>query len=244
MVSKRLRFILLIGMAGLLLLLPASSLAGGPPPAQGVRMTPMGHPTWSPADLHLFSAPIGTAASGYVEFAETALAILPPPNHVAHPVLMVGPGAPHAPPYTSEMAAGVAAQGYHQGVRFSGLEYSEGMGVFLVWMNVPAPGTTGSSPDFASGPIIANALFPIHVEAITNRNGRIFNPYVFTGDVPALNTVGFSVDGASHFPMYIADNADFGPTGTVMRGSYEYVITMVDTTGNGWRIEAHFAIAP
>lgn len=96
-------------------------------------MTPIGHPTWSPADFHLFAAPIGTAASGYVEFAETALAILPPPNHVAHPDLMVGPGASHAPPYTSEMGQGVAAQGYHQGVRFSGLEYSEGMGVFLVW---------------------------------------------------------------------------------------------------------------
>jgi hypothetical protein len=48
--------------------------------------------------VHLFSAPIGTAASGYAEFGETLAALLPPPNHRPHPDLGIGPGDPHSPP--------------------------------------------------------------------------------------------------------------------------------------------------
>ena len=206
----------------------------------------MGNPTWKPADLHLFSAPVGTADTGYAEFGETALAILPPPNHVFNPTLLVGPGAPHQPPYTSEMAQGVAALGYHQGVRFSRSEFSNGMGVWLTWMTVPAPGTAGSSPDFDSGPIIPNSLFPIHVEGVSLHNGQMFNPWLASFDVPALDQIDppFLVDGSSHFPVHIADNADFGPPGAKLRGSYVFRLQITDATGNGWKVEAHFAVGP
>lgn len=244
--SKSLRFALLLILVSAIAMLPAVALAAGPPPAQGVRTTPIGHPTWRPVDFHLFSAPMGTLASGYAEFGETALSLLPEPNHVLYPGLLVGPGAPHAGPYDSELATGVATQGFHEGVRFSTSEFSNGEGVFIVWMTVPAPGTTGSSPDFASGPIIPNSLFPIHVEGTTTHNGQMFDPYLTAFDVPALVDVDppFDVDGASHFPIFIADNADFGPVGGKLRGSYIYQLTMIDSSGNGWRIDAHFAVAP
>jgi hypothetical protein len=132
-------------------------------------------------------------------------------------------------------------------VRFNSTEFSNGNGVWLVWMNVPAPGTTGSSPDFASGSIIPNSLFPIHVEGVTSHNGRPFDPFLANFDVPALDQnldPPFAVDGHSHFPVFIADNADFGPPGTRLNGSYRYLLTMTDTTGRGWRIKAHFAVAP
>ncbi len=241
--SKFLQSALRVLLACVIMFLPSVALAAGPPPAQGVHIRPIGNPTWKPVDFHLFSAPIGTADTGYAEFGETVFGILPEPNHTYHPDLFVGPGAPHDPPYDHEMADGVAAQGFREGVRFSQAEFSNGMGIYAVWMNVPYPGTTGSSPDFASGPVIPNSLFPIHVVAISNRNGQVFNPFVFDGYVPALDTVGFDVDGHSHFPMFIADNADFGPGGK-LRGSYTYQITMLDETGNGWLIEAHFAVAP
>lgn len=217
-----------------------------PPPAQGVRATPIGTPTWQPVDFHLFSAPIGTAASGYAEFATTALGLLPPPTHVFHPALLVGPGVAHAPPYDAEVAAGVAANGYREGVRFGQAEFSDGMGIWLVWMNVPAPGSIGSSPDSASGPIIPNSVFPITFSAFNFHNGKEFS-FVGGGSVPPLDgslDPPFSVDGHSHFPFFLADNADFGPAGAKLRGSYRMVITMVDATGSGWSIEAHFAVAP
>jgi hypothetical protein len=234
----------LVGAAAATML--TAPLSADPPPAQGVRLTPIGNPTWKPVDFHLFSAPIGTAATGYAEFATTALAILPPPNHVFHPDLLVGPGAPHPPPYDSELADGVADLGFHEGVRFNTSEFSDGQGVFLVWMNVPTPGTTGSSPDFTSGPIVPNSLFPIHVSGVLLHNGKVFDPN-FAADVPPLDeslNPPFDVDGHSHFPIFLADTADIGPPGAKLRGSYEYQFEMTDQSGNGWRIEARFAVAP
>ena len=216
------------------------------PAADGVRITPIGNPTWSPVDFHLFSAPVGTAASGYIEFLQTTLALLPPPNHVFHPQLGVGPGAAHAPPYNSELANGVATEGFREGTRFALSEFSNGAGVYLVWMNVPSPGTTGSSPDFLSGAIIPNSLFPIHVTLKDLHSGKVFSG-VQEFDVPKLDgnlDPPFAVDGHSHFPVFIGDNADFGPPGGQVRGSYVYEITMIDQLGNGWRVEGHFVIAP
>jgi hypothetical protein len=237
--------LVLIGVATALL--PTVPLSADPPPARGVKLRPIGSPTWKPVDFHLFSAPVATPASGFAEFFQTGFDLLPPPNHVPVAGLGVGPGAPHQPPYDSELANGVAARGFREGVRFSTSEFSDGQGVFLAWMNVPAPGVTGSSPDFDSGPIIQNALFPISIVGETLHNNKQFSTTRFA--VPALDdeTVvpPFTVDGHSHFPIFIADNADIAEKADAkLRGSYRYEFTMIDSSGRGWRIEAHFAVAP
>jgi hypothetical protein len=245
--SKLLRSALAAFVVACTAMLYVTPVSSAPPPAHGVKATPIGNPTWKPVDFHLFSAPIGTAQTGYAEFADTALALLPPPNHVFVDGLFVGPGAPHAPPYDTEFANGVANLGYHEGVHFATSEFSGGSAVYLVWMTVPAPGTIGSSPDFVSGPIIPNALFPIHGIGTDEHDGK---PFSFVGEavVPPLDdaiAARFAgLDGHSHFPMYWADNADFGPAGAKLAGSYRYVIDMTDQTGNGWHVEAHFTIGP
>jgi hypothetical protein len=112
-------------------------------------------------------------------------------------------------------------------------------------MTVPDRGTTGSSPDFASGPIIPNSLFPIHVSGVTRRNGVIFNSGVVNSDVSPLDASldpPFYVDGHSHFPFFIADNLDFGPAGTRPQGDYEYRVKMTDQQGNGWKITVRFTV--
>src|SRR5262249_50671603 len=150
---------------------PASQ---GPSPGVGVstvRLTPIGNPIWRLVDTQVFTAPIGTMASGYAEFLTTILSLLPPPKHVFHPDLLVGPGAPHLPPYDHEMGAGVAATGYPQGRIFRPSDFSNGAGIFAAFMAVPSPGITGSSPDFASGPIIPNWICPIHFVTIDIHNG-------------------------------------------------------------------------
>jgi hypothetical protein len=236
----------LAALAIVALTLASEPAMTAPPPAQGVRITPIGTPQWKPVDFHLFSAPFGTEQTGYMEFAETLLGLLPEPEHAFHPDLFVGPGTPHAPPYDSELADGVASHGYHEGAHFSAGEFSDGMGIYLAWMNVPAPGATGSSPDFASGPIIPNGLFPITGEATNWHNGKPFS-FVGTIYVPPLDaslSPPFSVDGHSHFPFFLADNADFGPRGAKLPGSYQMRATMIDATGSGWRIDVHFTVAP
>jgi hypothetical protein len=78
--NRRLLTVVMI-LVTALVALPAVAFAGSSAPgeAQGVWSTPIGNPTWRPVDFHLFSAPIGTAETGYAEFLETALAILPSP---------------------------------------------------------------------------------------------------------------------------------------------------------------------
>ena len=142
-----------------------------------VLVTPVGSPLFVAADFHLFAAPIGTAASGYAEFSETQQLILPPPNHVPNPILGIGPGAAHAGPYDHEMADGVAANGYIEGTTFTTEQYSNGSGVYFVFMLLPSTGSpAGSSPDFASGPILANAVFPLTISGVTFTNGTLNDP--------------------------------------------------------------------
>jgi hypothetical protein len=241
-------------LALVLLLLRGVAAAATPPPlaapalaVKGIKVTPIGSPTWQPVDFQLFAAPIGTPASGYAEFGATLESLLPPPNHAAHPQLGIGPGAPHAPPYDAELSQNVRAAGYRSATRFSSAEFSGGMGVFLAWMNVPAPGVTGSSPDFAAGPIIPNSLFPFDVTVSTYRNKQLFSA---TGEfqVPPLDAnldPPFAVDGHSHFPFFYADAADFALDARgKLRGSYNYDVRIVDASGSGWQVQVHFALAP
>ena len=52
------------------------------PTASLVKVERIGHPAWTPVDLHVFTAPIGTASDGYAEFAKTQEIILPPPHYL------------------------------------------------------------------------------------------------------------------------------------------------------------------
>lgn len=240
---KKLGILVTFAVIAILVALPVGSASAAPPPVQGVRLTPIGNPIWTPVDVHLSSLEIGTWGTGFAEFYANIQAILPPPNHSWHDALAVGPGQPHQPPYDTEMGEGIANLGLHEGVQFSPDEFSNGMGVMVSWMTVPAPGTTGSSPDFSSGPIIPNSLFPIQVRGIAYHNNRLFDPWLAYTDVPALDQIvpPFLVDGHSHFPMFVATNADLGLQ-SKLEGSYTYKIEMIDTSGNGWQIDVHFAV--
>jgi len=112
-------------------------------------------------------------------------------------------------------------------------------------MIVADPGATGSSPDFASGPIIPNSLFPIHIAGTAYRNGAVWDPFLGTFDVPALNAISppFNVDGSSHVPIFYFDNMDFAPPNTNANGSYTYRWRLTDTSGNGWDMSASFTVA-
>lgn len=241
----------LVGVLALVFLaLPASlNLPTASAASTGVQLQRIGQPTWKPVDFHLFSAPVGSASSGYAEAFALPPKVLPPPEHVLIDGLGVGPGAPHAPPYESEIAAGVERLGLRDAHRFDMSQFSNGSGVFLLWMTVPDPGTIGSSPDFSSGPIIPNTLFPIHISAVTYLDGAVFDPFLTAFDVPALTPTldpRFDVDGHSHFPIFVADATDFSilPPGTDLTGRYTYQVSMVDRTGNGWMIRAHFVVQP
>jgi hypothetical protein len=206
-----------------------------------------GNPDWVPVDLHVFAAPVGTAADGYAEALGTGETILPPPHYEPNPTLGIGPGTPEPPPYTHDLADGIEKAGYPEGPLFLPQQFSDGMGVFLAYMVVPRVSSKnfGSSPDFSRGPIIPNSLFPINVTGIAYRNTALYDPNLADFSVPALNTVvpPFNVDGSSHFPIFIFENSEAaGQLGTMLPGFYSYQLSMRDASGNGWNISAFFLV--
>ena len=208
--------------------------------AAEIAVTPIGTPSWQLVDMHQFSGPIGTGPD-FADFFATLSNLLPPPNHVPDPAAGVLPGAPHPGPYDQELGNGVNSLGFNEKSTFSASEFSGVMGVYLIFMIVPGPGSlTGSSPDYASGPIIPNSLLPIHSVFTTNRNGDQFsNIGVF--DTVLLNGVA----GYSHIPNFYADGLVFArDPSTGATGSYEYRIELTDALGNGWNVTAPFQVVP
>jgi hypothetical protein len=207
-----------------------------------VTITPIGNPSFIPTDFHLFSAPLGTAADGYAEFGTTQRALLPPPNHLPNDILGIGPGMPHPGPYNMEFANGVAANGFVDANEFTTDQYANGSGVLLVFILVPSTRSpTGSSPDFTSGPILQNDIFPLTVDGGTFTNG-ILNDSLGQFRVPAINLVlSFEeLEGHSHIPFFFVDNYDFASS--PITGNYEYRISILDSDGNGYEIDAPFQV--
>lgn len=249
---------LLVGLiVGAVVLGPTTSAADAAGGSQ-VTIDKIGDPTWKPVDFNVFSGPIGTDLEGtendYADYLPTVLSTLanpndPTPNHEAHPQLGVGPGEPHSPPYRHELSRGVRRAGFASGRCFTPDEFSTGDAVIAAWMVVPRHGRpAGSSPDFDRGPIIPSAAFPIHVEGVSYRDGEVFDQLLVNFDVPALDDPEdpwFPVDGHSHFPVFLADSADFqnpGPPVSDLRGRYVYKLTMTDSTGAGWKIVVSFTV--
>jgi hypothetical protein len=225
------------------------AFAGASTSNAAVTFTPIGTPTWEPVDVHLFSAPVGTAPN-YPGFSQTTGALLPPPNHQPHPDLGIGPGVAHLPPYDKELANGVSNLGFAEKTVFEVSEFSSGNAVYVVWMNVPRAGSpVGSSPDFASGPIIPNSLFPIAFSGQTVRKGGVPFSASATVLVPPLNddlSPPFFVDGHSHFPSFFFESFDFAldPSAGPI-GAYEIQLSLTDKAGKiGWKLAAPFEVVP
>jgi hypothetical protein len=245
----RSRIAVLVG--GLLLLAwltPATVAHAESPGNPHLTVQTIGNPAWTIVDPHVFAAPIGTASDGFAEFGETAQAILPPPHYQPISCLGIGPGTPEQPPYDHDLGDGIATGGYPQRSSFAPEQFSNGVGVWLVFMVVPSPTSqnVGSSPDFASGPMIPNSLFPIKVASVTNRDSAPYDPNLANFSVPAINTQpcpGVNVDGNSHFPIFIAENSEAaGQLGTRLHGTYTFNVTMQDSAGNGYSLSTRFEV--
>jgi len=209
-----------------------------------VLLTPIGNPIWMPVDFHVFTAAVGTADDGYAEFMQNQTNLMYPRRHESCTELGIGPGDPHQPPYTQEMEAGLDIMSFKESHIFEVADLATPSGIWATWMTVPTPGTTGSSPDFKSGPVIPNTLFPIQVSGGTYRNNKLWDQYLASFSVPPLTpqlSCPYDVDGHSHFPVFIAESSDFGPGGP-LTGHYEFRITMTDVSGNGWSIIVKFTV--
>jgi hypothetical protein len=229
--------------------------------AAQVVATPFGspafvaNPTWMVTDFRTFTAPLGTPASGFAEFFQTIQNVFPAPNHAAHPTLGIVPGTAHAGPYNTEVTSGINAAGYLDQSFFTPAQFQEPNGVFAFWMAVPtAAAPTGSSPDFASGPIIPNSIFPIAFSGNTFRNGVLFDP-LWSGATPATTAIADPTlanpgQGYSHFPFFAGEAFElpiqqgFNHGAATPEGLYVHQFAATDAQGNGWNMAINFLVVP
>lgn len=202
--------------------------------APSIGLTKVGSPIWRPADFQMFTAP---AAPFPDAFLATLDLLLP----------LEGPGVaaytPHAGPYDTELSTNAAAAGLvNQQVFPASAITLNPNGVYFMIMMLPDPGVTGSSRDFASGPIIPNSLFPMttHSEmwidgvSVETLQDGTFG--IRAGDEP--------FDGASHrAPSQVVWYPWADPTAGP-HGNHEIRWSLRDNQGNGWDMVAPFAIVP
>jgi hypothetical protein len=200
-----------------------------------IVLTKVGSPIWKPTDFQLFTAPAGPTQAA---FNGTLDLLLP----------LEGPGAPaytpHAGPYDQELSTNTAAAGFVNKSVFpkSAILFNPN-GVFLSYMLLPDPGVTGSSRDFASGPLIPNSLFPFNSLATMHLDGALVETLQDQSINIRAGDVGFT--GASHrapsqavwYPW--ANDPNAGPL-----GSHEIRWRLTDNQGNGWNIAAPFQVTP
>ena len=171
-----------IGIAATTAITP---LRADPPSTQGVKIIPDRQ-----ADLEARRFPslcrTDRPAAGLRASLRSRRALMPPPKHVFNAVLApVGPGVAHPPPYDSELADGVAALGFHEGVHFRSSEFSGANAVWLAWMNVPMPGTMGSSPDSMFHARSSRTSLPDPRRGGLYHNNNVFDPFLFAPtDIP------------------------------------------------------------
>lgn len=203
--------------------------------APAIGLTQVGSPIWKPGDFQLFTAPADPFPDA---FFDTLDAMLP----------LEGPGVatytPHPGPYNTELSTNAAAAGFvNQQIFQRSAITLDPNGVYFMYMMLPDPGITGSSRDFASGPIIPNSLFPFTSNAQMWLDGNLVETLqdnlllnVRNGDLPYQ---GQSHRAPSQVVWYPWANSNAGPL-----GSHELRMTLRDNQGNGWDISAPFTVVP
>lgn len=200
-----------------------------------ISLTQVGSPTWKPGDFQLFTAPASPFPNAFLDTLDEMLPL-------------EGPGVatytPHPGPYNTELSTNRAAAGFvnQQVFQQSAITFDPN-GVYFMYMMLPDPGVTGSSRDFASGPIIPNSLFPITSNAQmwldgnqveTLQDNLLLN--VRNGDLPYQ---GQSHRAPSQVVWYPWADSNAGPL-----GSHELRMSLRDNQGNGWNISAPFTVVP
>ena len=215
---------------------------GLPPEKLDVVLTKNGDPAWKPVGFQLLSARVGTAADGFQDSRKVWKCVISEPEHVfnAQAKIMV-PGKAHPPPYDKEAEQGVKKCGYVSRKTFTTDEFKDPFGVFIFFIVIPIQGKapTGSSPDFTSGPIMPNALFPMSTGAELWA-GTIRIGSGWKGSYKSTNALGVKGEGHSHLPYSQWVNFKTITNPAEKRGKYTFRHFLTDSAGAGWTIDIRF----
>jgi hypothetical protein len=206
-----------------------------------VAITPVGAPTWRPVDFQNFAAPFVSSSTGF-DGSRATLDSVFGTLHVFSGGVYV-PGTPHAPPYDGELERGVKNAGFVNTAELPSVDLKAPSGLYLAFFLVPDVGAAvGRSPDYASGPILPDSLFPISIQGDLYQENSVANPNFDSGYPPlSMLMPSASFDGYSHLPLIFATNMEFSAPPAA---DYSWRFELRDTTGAGWSITLAFRLTP
>ncbi len=210
----------------------------------GCTATPLGTAKWKPVGAVMAPGLVGSSDTDTQPFYDFLTPIVAP-NHIYNSDQGVwGPGAAHAGPYLDEGFALLSAASVATKQSFTTADFTAPSGALLTINLVPVDAATlGSSPDFVSGPVIPNALFPLQVDGDLFREGVLYDGD-FDGELDGFDTwqPPLLVDGASHVMLWFGENSSFKPN-VMAQGSYVFKISVLDGSGSGWEIDVPFTVS-
>lgn len=208
----------------------------------GCTLTKIGSPLWQPTGAIALAGDVGsTTPDLFIDFTSD----LVEPNHAYDANdNIIGPAVAHAGPYHDEVYTLALAGGETPKQAFTAAEFTAPNGVVIMLNIVPTAGApTGSSFDFASGPIMPNAIFPLAVDGDVFREGVMYDQY-FDSSFPGYSglTPPIVKDGASHLLWFFGEDNFFGPANTPTTGAYEFRLKITDSNNAGWNLTMPFTV--
>jgi len=216
-----------------------SNPGAGAPGALPMTVAAIGSPTWKPHCAFAFAAPCGSKSTSFSTAVTTIEKVLPAHRYdKAHNVM--APVTAHAH-YDLEIPQGLAAFGLKPKDSFSVAELQAPSCVFVVLQLVPGAGApTGASPDFASGPILSPAAFPLLIDGALLTGGKVVDPglgFVYPG-MKSLSPQP-SGDSYSHVPLVLFENSELVQA---QAGTYSVDLRVLDAGGQGWSIRVGYSV--
>ncbi len=202
-------------------------------------LTKVGSPTWRPAGLQRMAGQFGIQGcpAPFVSFLDG----IGQPNHPYSKTYgAIGASSAHSGPYDDEWRTTLATKGISDRSVFDIREFTAPSGVYILFVLVPADcSLIGTSADGVDA-ILQNSLFPIANNAVLYRNGVSWDPNN-TGNYPPQTVFYPQAQGASHVMLAFEDNDTYGAQ-TPVEGSYEWHITLRDSTSNGWDVVVPYEV--
>lgn len=212
----------------------------------------IGDPKWSIADFVQFSGPIDINSTILADVLvdewlapmHSSVRRADGPNGPGTGFAVVTrPDTPHHPDYANELRLASNMRGITMAQSFAVADVAgdNERSLYFGFTLVPRTGTatTGATVDFADGPIIENALFPIAVDMTAEENGNEFAPLaVYDMASYGTFTPPIAGDGSSH--RHVIGFAPFPATAPT--GNWEWVITLLDSSNAGWTVRIPFQL--
>jgi hypothetical protein len=192
-----------------------------------------GTPSWTATRWAVYVAPLGHATDPPTTTAASQIALWGSKHTYDAAMNVFKSAVPHAPPYTTELADGLAQAGFQDTGCVPASAFVAPSGVMISGMLIPsANAVNGTSFEVStSGPVIAGSSLVF--DADLSRNGVVIDP-AFDSTYPSVGTIygNANLTGFRHVLVNFGENDEWSGGATLAPGNYDFRIKISGPGGS------------